>query len=886
MSSNNENEKGGAPSHPVDSVTERTEPLVSHTSAYPESNYARFSLQSEEVNDDVTSSNASATLVQDSGTVTFIDNAEGEIVMAGSAVNPVAKVDGTEDLSLGDFLARPTIIDTTTWSTSDLIGVKKTIQPWYAFLSNSNIRKKIDNYAFIRGKLHVKIMVNGTPFQYGLLRAAYSPLLGLVSDKIRTTTTTEPLLTPYSQQPGFFITPAANAGGQMELPFFLHKNWLDVTSATDVQNFGTLNLVVFAPLGVAVSGGSTSVTVQTAAWMTDVELMGSTSKLSLQAEDEYDEGGMVSKPASAVASIAGYLTKVPVIGPFARATQIGASAIGTIARIFGYTNVPVISNVHGYQPMNAPMLASGHIGTAVQKFTLDPKQELSLDPSLHGLHPQDELAIPYIKSKESYFGSGTWATTNAVDDLLLAVRVSPALYQRANIQNTVPTTIGQRVYSTPLSYIGNMFYNWRGSLVIRIKIVATKFHKGRLKISYDPRNDISTSSPDINTVYTHVVDIGEEDDIEFEIPYHQDTPWLLLDKTLGDNWSTSTGLAPRTGTDNGLLTVRVLNTLTAPASGTIKVLAFVRGGDDLEYANPADHIGGETSNRVPSLFALQAEDITSVTPNLYTIGTKTKPHPERYGQNFGEAINSLRAVLHRYMTQDTVWITATTAGNSTIVGKILRIMPYTPGFDPSAASSITASKVVAASGTAPYSFNTMTHMPYVAGMYLGYRGGANYLITPGHDTYGSVVSDIRVTRWITVATNAAFRLWGTFATLAATATASARQYFVGRGSYLNDGLAGMAITHSATNGSISFQLPDFKLANFSLADPANYYMGSSVDGTDRQAAFVEWNIKAPTGVNTDYLTMQTQVSAAPDFTCLFWLCCPTLDYLTANPTPS
>lgn len=868
----------------VDSVTKRTGPLCVYTSTYPESNYSRFSLQSEEVGD-VTSSSSSAALVQDSGTVTFVDNAEGEIVMAGSAVNAVAKVDGTEDLQLGDFLGRPTIINTTTWSTSDLIGVKTTIQPWFSFLNNANIKKKIDNYAFVRGKLHVKVMVNGTPFQYGLLRAAYSPLLGLVSDKIRTTTTTEPLLTPYSQQPGFFITPAANAGGQMELPFFYHKNWLDVTAALDVQEFGTLNLVVFAPLGVAVTGGSTSVTVQTAAWMTDVELMGSTAKLALQG-DEYDEGGAISKPASAVANIASYLTKVPVIGPFARATQIGATAIGSIARIFGFTNVPVIDNIHGFQPMNAPMLASGHIGSAVQKFTLDPKQELSLDPSLHGLHPQDELSIPYIKSKESYFGSGTWSTTNNVDDLILAVRVSPALYQRANIQNTVPTTIGQRVYPTPLSYMANMFYNWRGSLVIRIKIVATKFHKGRLKISYDPRNDISTTNPDINTVYTHVVDIGEEDDIEFEIPYHQDTPWLLLDKGLGDNWRTTSGLAPRIGTDNGLLTVRVLNTLTAPATGTVRILAFVRGGDDLEYANPSDHIGGEGSNRIPSFFALQAEDITSIVPNLYTVGTKTKPHPERYGQNFGEAINSLRAIIHRYTTHDTSWITPITSGTSTVVGKILRIMPYTPGFDPAGASAITANRVVAATGTAPYSFNTMCHMPYVAGMYLGYRGGANFVVTPGHDSYGGVVSDLRVTRWTTAATAASARLWLNFGTLASTASASAKQFFVGRDVYLNDGLAGMAITHSSTNGSISFQLPDFKLANFSLVDPMKYYLGSNEDGTDRQAAFVQWNVKAPASTNTDFLTLQTQVSAAPDFTCLFWLCCPTLDYLTSNPTPS
>lgn len=849
-----------------------------------QSNKTLFQLQAEDVTEEVNASTPASGLEMTSETVTFIDNAEGEVIMAGSEVNPIARVDGTEDLQLGKFLGRPTAIHSFTWNTADTIGVKATIQPWHLFLNNTNIRKKIDNFAFLRGKLHIKVMVNGTPFQYGLLRTCYSPLLGLVSNKIRLPPSgSEPLLTPYSQQPGFFVTPAANAGGQMELPFFYHKNWLDITLAANVQDFGTINFVIFAPLGVAVSGGSSAVTVQVFAWMSDVELMGSTASLALQG-DEYEEGP-VSRPASAVANVASYLTKVPIIGPFARATEIGARAVGSIAKIFGFTNVPVIANIHGFQPMNAPMLASGHIGTAVQKFSLDPKQELSLDPTLHGLHPGDELSIPYIKKKESYVGSGTWATTDAVNTLIWCCRVTPALFQAANIVNSVPTTVGQRVYHTPVSYMSQMFYNWRGSLIIRIKIVATKFHKGRLKISYDPRADITSVNPDVNVVYTKIVDIGEEDDIEIEIPYHQDTPWLLVDKTLTTNWNTTGSLPNRIGTDNGVITIRVLTTLTAPAAGAIKVLGFTQGGDDFEYANPSDHVGPETNNRVPSFFALQAEDITSVVPTRHVLGEKAVPHPDRYSQNFGEAINSLRCLVHRYTTMDSVWINPMTADSATVVGKILRIMPYTPGFDPAWTPLTQANKVVAASGAAPYAFNTMSHLAYVAGMYMGYRGGANFVVTPSYDTYGAVISDMRVTRWTQAASGPDYRLYRNWGTVTAASTLSRRTFFMNRDNYLQDGLAGLAITNTATNGSISFQLPDFKLANFSLVDPDNYVLGSSEDGTDRQAAFVELNIKSPAGTDTSYVTLQTQVSAAPDWTCLFWLCCPTLDYLTGNPTP-
>ena len=130
------------------------------------------------------------------------------------------------------------------------------------------------------------------------------------------------LLIPFSQQPGYFMTPAANAGGEMTCPFILHKNWLDITNATEVQNMATVRLVMYYPLSLAVTGGTTAVTLQTYAWITDLELMASTSKLSLQGDECVE--GPISGPATAVANVASQLTTVPIIGRFARATQIGA----------------------------------------------------------------------------------------------------------------------------------------------------------------------------------------------------------------------------------------------------------------------------------------------------------------------------------------------------------------------------------------------------------------------------------------------------------------------------------------------------------------------------------------------------------------------------------
>jgi hypothetical protein len=852
------------------------------------SNYSKFfTLQSatmEEAESVITNEViGSSTSVEQ--TVTFIDNEGGVCVDAPSSTNNVALVDGTEDIGLGSFLSRPTLIDTTTWTTSSVISVLKTIRPWFLFLNNTQIKKKIDNYAFLRGNLHIKVVLNGTPFQYGMMRMCYSPLLGFVGDKITVPSPINPILVPYSQQPGFYLYPQANAGGEMKLPFFLHKNWLDITSASEVQNMGTLNFVVYNPLRTAVSGGTTSVTLRVYAWMSDVQLMGATSKLVLQA-DEYGKG-VISAPASALASVAQSLSHVPIIGRFARATEIGASAVSKIATLFGYTNVPVIADVHGYTPMNAPMMASAHIGTQVQKLALDPKQELSIDPSPHGIGSVDELSLSYLKTKESYFAATSWSTSDSDGTQLFNMRVNPFQATSIDINNASSVSVGRQTYHVPLSYVGSLFKNWRGDIIVRMKVVCTKFHKGRLKISYDPRGDITTTDPAENAVYTEILDIGEKDDVELRIPYHQDLPWLDIDQNLTDNWSPGNSLPPRAGIDNGIITVRVLTGLTAPVSGTINLNFFVRGAENFEFANPAGHIGPDASNRVPSFFQLQAEDLTDVVSSQVMMGTPAKTGVDRYALNYGECVGSLRNVLHRYVIQDTVsTANAETGFGYLLYRKLYKRMPYTPGYQ--LTWPVSANRVVAASGTRAYAFNTMHPISWVSGMFLGYRGGVNVNVTVHSDKYG-FLDDIKVVRATDALENTvANRYFSYHANLPTGASDSRKSFFLGRQQSLRDGLAGFAVTSNKTNASVCFNLPDFNNRNFSLVDPSFYNLGSNIDGTDEQGALMDVKFSAVDDTQnnlTRNVTVQSAIGAGADWTNLFFLCCPTVFYQTANPTP-
>jgi len=113
---------------------------------------------------------------------------------------------------LGDFLKRPTIIETIYW---DPAGVSDAdIDPWTDFLKRDEIKAKLDNFAFFRADMHIKVVVNASPFYYGAMLINYTPLPSHVHpcDDIDATA-----LLPQSQKPHLWIDLRENKGGEMVL---------------------------------------------------------------------------------------------------------------------------------------------------------------------------------------------------------------------------------------------------------------------------------------------------------------------------------------------------------------------------------------------------------------------------------------------------------------------------------------------------------------------------------------------------------------------------------------------------------------------------------------------------------------------------------------------
>jgi len=81
---------------------------------------------------------------------------------------------------------------------------------------------------------------------------------------------------------------------------------------------------------------------------------------------------------------------------------------------------------------------------------------------------------------------------------------------------------------TPLCYFGRMYDYWRGSITYKIKIVKTQYHKGRILISWDPNITVIGVSNLETAVFSKVVDLEMEDEVEFTIPYKAFSPYLKM----------------------------------------------------------------------------------------------------------------------------------------------------------------------------------------------------------------------------------------------------------------------------------------------------------------------------------------------------------------------
>lgn len=786
------------------------------------------------------------------------------------------KLGTTGDSSLGSFLSRPTRIANYSWAVDQPLFQQ--LDPWSLFLNDPRVAEKVANYELYRSKLHVKIVISGTGFHYGRAIVSYNPYSGFDDVTIDRNFLNQDLIAA-SQKPHFFLNPTNNSGGQLDLPFFWHENYLSL-SRSDRNQLGEIIIKSFGNLQHA-NEGYDPVTVTVYAWASDVELAMPTSLTTLSAldytpqsgtlnsGDEYGRG-IVSGPASAVAQAAGKLTSVPSIAPYARATEMVAKGVAGIATHWGYSRPPIVTDIVQQKPTPTGNMANTDAADAVMKLSLDSKQELTIDSRTVGLDGEDQMDIQRFVQRESYLTNFTLAPFEGPDTMLWNCRVTPNLYS---------INAGE-IHPTPMAYMAAPFGNWQGSIKYRFQIVKSNFHKGKILLRWDPRSH--GASIQYNSVYSRVIDIAECDDFEITIGWGQSKPFLNVGEMFGssENFTSSASLTTDdTNSFNGVLEVAVVNSLVSPSlDSSIQFNVFVSACEDMKF--------GEVMSSKMNQFSLYPHlgRRRDMTPQSGTIdgpaiaGTSTgdtdaptNPDPiapissggsvadHTLNVFFGEAPKSIRELNRRYIKHRTDVFKPPSFGTIHAIDLRDKGLGYYPGDDPNGLDG-----------------GTTTSMPTFAQWfmpcYAGWRGATRtkYVFNSNMSDPNPTVSRIGY--------SAADRITITPLDVNGTDNQLSREltYYAGQHS-----AGGAATTNIGINNAIEVETPYYNGVRFSTARMPG---GDFVNGchSNLVSAIVSITLNRD-GPLTNGMAVNSWKSVGEDFTLFFFTGCPILYRYTKTP---
>lgn len=787
--------------------------------------------------------------------VKFSDAGMGETLSApGISFRP----DCDTGSKLGDFLSRPVAISSFSWAEGSTTAVQLQFNPWELYFNNALIKNKISNFARLRCKLRLKFVVNASPFYFGAMRVCYTPISNSNLDAYESAGAQIKL----SQLPGGYIYPADMTSFEMELPFLWPHAWLEVGTLSEFTAMGRVQYILYSKLRSANGSTSTNVNITCYAWAEDVELAGLTSGLALQS-DEYEQEGKISGPATAVANVAGMLSNAPVIGPLAMATQVGAQAVSSIASLFGFSNPPVISDVQAYQPKSFHAFANVETSLPLDKLSVDPKNEVTIDREVVGANPDDELVLTNFCGKKSFVFGTLWTDAYAPGTQLMRIPVTPNNWQ------SVAATGQGYINETPASHATKLFRYWRGSMVYTLKFVKSRYHTGRVQVSWDPQGVPGSNSE--TTTMTRIIDLQVETEVELSIPFKGVDPWLSTQNGT-DNWTNSTSgtITYDKNAHNGVIKVTVLNELTGPAaSQELDMLLFVHAGSDFRMAVP-NELPSYTSLDVQSDIADGAEDTIESWVPAVTVG---------------ESVVSLRSLLHRSSLWHSQWLgnplsAAATYRTKSLYQHVNMIprFPLDPGFNTKAVNYATAP---VAATKAQFQFSPNHPMNWIGNCFAGYKGGIVHhfnIVCNGN----VLVDDVRVerdfrTHILDVAPRQAINRFS-IATASDEGSGLARSalnttFNVNRTA---QGHRGMSLTNTNTQSALSVVTPQYSRWKFK---PAHIWIRDTVNGTtdyDSLKLCVQTR-GGMSGTTTDdgWPIVNIFVAAGVDFDLVHFLCVPT-----------
>lgn len=557
---------------------------------------------------------------------TFSDSSVVTVTSPQSTANvPPTPVDPYMKQTLTEYLSR-VYYYSGEWSSSLAPGalIAQITFPNFLF-SVPQIWDKLKNFTYFRAGVKIGLRINGSKFHFGQMLVSYTPQYNNTLDLQPATNN----IYTASGCPSFTISPSENEVHEFTLPFALPYQYIPLYYTTSTSpyigdtafQFGVMNMYVLNPLSNA-SGVPTPVSYTIFANFVDVDIAGynpiaytipvrqfqsqvtlpatlvtvpprpsTTAQIDplppfsgVEAEDPFlaqkasveqkmkSEKGIVGGVLESVSTISGALSFIPEIGAVAAGVSAVSGVGAQIANYFGWTN-PV--SLRAIQPIVKQWtnLVNTHGLVDCQNLALSADSSVSQQCALLGGAPH-EMTMLYMAQTPSLLAAGiTWSSTDVTNTGLWETSVTPcAEFFSAPLA---------RVFPTHLSWVSRTCQEWRGSIRYHIQITCSQMHVGRLRISFIPLNSVTALSDDMYASGANfILDIQQQTDVSFTMPYVSHQPWMQTVRTFLDG----TYSTPNIGT----IRISVLNELNHP---TVPVPAvylnvWTSAGPDFQLARP------------------------------------------------------------------------------------------------------------------------------------------------------------------------------------------------------------------------------------------------------------------------------------------------------------
>lgn len=595
--------------------------------------------------------------------------------------------------SIKDFLAKPYLLNSVLWATTDAYNAdiwSTTLGP----LLNSNAAwaNKLLGFSLVKGTFHVRMEITANRFQQGMTVLHYIPCSSTDQDNMHRATMNGVLQLPH------VLANASDSSVELTIPYITPATHYNLKYGT--FDWGKVWLRVLSPLKTG-AAGETSARINFYVWIEDVEL----SAPVVPQVDTEAKPGLISDGLLGVSKVARAVATIPILSRTANTVGWAARSAASLASAFGWSKPTTAVQPMVVTRSNWRYNAVSDGADNSLPFGLVHDNKLNVRP--FSIRPEDEMSLKFLLSVPNYVGRLTWSTGDATGTSYLSQALSPYKLGIAG-STTHNAHTASWFQGAPIFALSTFFQQWRGSLKLRLKIVKTEMHKGRLQITWTPgTSDPAAVTPTTaSSIYSlrHIVDIAQKDTIELVLPYMVYTAWL--------NTAARTTSYDGGASCSGQLDIVVLNELRCPetCSSTVDILYWIEAGDDFEFSAP----GGSLTSSVPFIPQASTEDFTDMLVSDGIGGSIVQsPTISPTLECIGEKFESIKQLLNR-LSQ----VFLTSANPS--AGTNLQIYPWFDGWY----------SIDAVSGALVTPFLTGDVLTMVSTWYAFQRGGLRISLSP------------------------------------------------------------------------------------------------------------------------------------------------------------